>query len=237
MTNLIAKNIGSKVRFFRKKRGMTLQELADAISKSRATVSKYENGEIIIDIVTLYEIAAALDIEVDQLLYVPEKPKDISGSDAIPAFFKDLSRIYTYRFDGRNNTLLRGVIDISTRIQENTYKAMFYLNIKSFEEYQQCQNTYVGKVRFFNTLTRFELENQDSPAELNVINVLNAFADSATKWAMVTSISSHPLMPCSSKTLLSKKQIPETEDFLKSVTLNKEDIRLMKLYNMFVVPG
>ena len=132
MTNLIAKNIGSKVRFFRKKRGMTLQELADAISKSRATVSKYENGEIIIDIVTLYEIAAALDIEVDQLLYVPEKPKDISGSDAIPAFFKDLSRIYTYRFDGRNNTLLRGVIDISTRIQENTYKAMFYLNIKSF---------------------------------------------------------------------------------------------------------
>lgn len=230
MTNLIAKNIGSKVRFFRKKRGMTLQELADAISKSRATVSKYENGEIIIDIVTLYEIAAALDIEVDQLLYVPEKPKDISGSDAIPAFFKDLSRIYTYRFDGRNNTLLRGVIDISTRIQENTYKAMFYLNIKSFEEYQQCQNTYVGKVRFFNTLTRFELENQDSPAELNVINVLNAFADSATKWAMVTSISSHPLMPCSSKTLLSKKQIPETEDFLKSVTLNKEDIRLMKLY-------
>lgn len=233
MTNLIAKNIGSKVRFFRKKRGMTLQELADAISKSRATVSKYENGEIIIDIVTLYEIAAALDIEVDQLLYVPEKPKDISGSDAIPAFFKDLSRIYTYRFDGRNNTLLRGVIDISTRIQENTYKAMFYLNIKSFEEYQQCQNTYVGKVRFFNTLTRFELENQDSPAELNVINVLNAFADSATKWAMVTSISSHPLMPCSSKTLLSKKQIPETEDFLKSVKVYIKTARAFLLVLSF----
>lgn len=237
MTGLIAKDIGAKVRLFRKKRGMTLQELADIISKSRATVSKYETGEIIMDIVTLYEIASALSVDVEQLLYTQPKLKESISSAAIPAFFRDLSRIYTYRFDGRTNSLLRGILDISTRIEENTYKAMFYLNIKSYEQYQQCQNTYVGKVRFFNTLTRFELENQDSPAEFSVINVLNAFADSPTKWAMVTSVSSHPMMPCSSKTLLSKKQMSETAEFLKMVTLNKEDIRLMKLYNMFVVPG
>ena len=52
--------IGGQIRKYRKANGMTLQQLADVIHKSRATVCKYENGEISIDIATLYEISQAL---------------------------------------------------------------------------------------------------------------------------------------------------------------------------------
>lgn len=38
--------IGGQIRKYRKANGMTLQQLADVIHKSRATVCKYENGEI-----------------------------------------------------------------------------------------------------------------------------------------------------------------------------------------------
>ena len=48
--------IGGQIRKYRKANSMTLQQLADVIHKSRATVCKYENGEISIDIATLYEI-------------------------------------------------------------------------------------------------------------------------------------------------------------------------------------
>ena len=48
----INKHVGSKIRLYRKANKMTLQQLADAIYKSRATVSKYENGEIVIDVET-----------------------------------------------------------------------------------------------------------------------------------------------------------------------------------------
>ena len=48
---------GNKIRQFRQSRKMTLDELALAIHKSRATLSKYERGEISIDIDTLYELA------------------------------------------------------------------------------------------------------------------------------------------------------------------------------------
>ena len=58
----ISKYMGSRIRSFRKLRKMTLQQLADAISKSRATVSKYETGEIALDVQTLYEISVALDV-------------------------------------------------------------------------------------------------------------------------------------------------------------------------------
>ena len=50
----ISIEIGNK---FRQSRKMTLDELAPAIHKSRATLSKYERGEISIDIDTLYELA------------------------------------------------------------------------------------------------------------------------------------------------------------------------------------
>ena len=52
--------VGAQIRRYRKNRQMTLQQLADRIHKSRASVSKYETGEVSLDIVTLTEIARVL---------------------------------------------------------------------------------------------------------------------------------------------------------------------------------
>ena len=67
--------IGGQIRKYRKANGMTLQQLADVIHKSRATVCKYESGEISIDIATLYEISQALQVSFGQLTsYQPTLP-------------------------------------------------------------------------------------------------------------------------------------------------------------------
>ena len=52
---------------------MTLQDLADAIHKSRATICKYENGEIAVDIETLYEISQVLQVSISQLTTIFRK--------------------------------------------------------------------------------------------------------------------------------------------------------------------
>ena len=44
---------------------------AAVICKSKSCVSKYENGQIAVDLPTLYDIAAALEVRVTQLLYLP----------------------------------------------------------------------------------------------------------------------------------------------------------------------
>ena len=46
----INEHIGGRIRMYRKARELTLQQLADLIHKSRASVSKYENGEITLDV-------------------------------------------------------------------------------------------------------------------------------------------------------------------------------------------
>ena len=60
--------VGAQIRRYRKNRQMTLQQLADRIHKSRASVSKYETGEVSLDIVTLTEIARVLEVQPGQLV-------------------------------------------------------------------------------------------------------------------------------------------------------------------------
>ena len=63
--------VGAQIRKYRKACKLTIQELADAIHKSRATVCKYENGTISIDIETLYEISQVLQVSFSQLSSYP----------------------------------------------------------------------------------------------------------------------------------------------------------------------
>ena len=82
--------IGGQIRKYRKANGMTLQQLADVIHKSRATVCKYENGEISVDIETLYEISQALQVSISQLTtYLPEtvtEPASMGRGQKSPFF-------------------------------------------------------------------------------------------------------------------------------------------------------
>ena len=82
--------VGKRIRGMRKKRDMTLEELAAEIHKSKATVSKYEKGEIAVDIETLYEIADVLHIHVEQLLYCRPAAAAVSTQGSAPGFFAGL---------------------------------------------------------------------------------------------------------------------------------------------------
>ena len=64
----LSMEIGKRIRYFRTGKNMTLEELATAVCKSKATLSKYEKGDIVIDIETMYEIANALQIHIEERL-------------------------------------------------------------------------------------------------------------------------------------------------------------------------
>ena len=64
----ISIHVGQRIRLYRKMKGLTIETFAGMIQKSKATVSKYENGDISIDIETLFVIAQALEVSVNQLV-------------------------------------------------------------------------------------------------------------------------------------------------------------------------
>lgn len=90
--------VGEQIRKYRKAGKMTLQDLADAIHKSRATVCKYENGDISVDIETLYEISQILQVSMSQLTTgLPEtasKPSNAPGKRTKKPIFSGTAAIF-----------------------------------------------------------------------------------------------------------------------------------------------
>ena len=227
--------IGRQIRLFRRSRKMTLEELASVVGKSKATLSKYEKGEISLDVETLYALAKGMHVRVEQLLCFDDGKPSEPEREITPAFFRGLNRFYAYLFDGRVGRLNRSVIDVFDKIGLNQYKVALYMNIRELEHYQQAENTYWGYIEHFDSLSLIELTNQDTYTEKASIQILASFLDAPTKWGLWNGVSSRPLMPVATKMLFAKKPLKEDQELLKSLKITKEDLRRLKYYNMFSV--
>ena len=231
----ISREIGHRIRNFRKSRHMTLEELSATVCKNKSTLSKYETGEIVLDIETIYEIARALGIHVEQLLYCTPDRVSIQSSGPKPAFFSGLSQFYSYYYDGRYNRIMHCVFDVLLQSEDNRYKIMMYANFQDYKSYQNCETTYWGYMEHYDAITNVILTNQDSPMEKAHGQILASYMNSDTKWGLFTGLSARPMMPVALKMLFSKKRLPEDEALMQQLKVTKEDIRLMKLYNMMTV--
>lgn len=111
---------------------------------------------------------------------------------------------------------------------------MMYMNFKDFENYKLCENTYWGYIEHFDALTNIQLTNQDSPVEKpahrSLLPIWIQIQMGTVQW-----FSSRPMMPIATKMLFSKTKLPEDEALLQGLKVSREDIRLLKLYNMFTV--
>lgn len=231
----ISTQVGKQIRAFRKMRKLTLDELSNMLHKSKSTISKYEKGEISVDIETLYEIADALEIHVEQLLYLRPKRTVISAQNNSPAFFSGVSQFYSYLYDGRSNNIIRCVFDVLSETENHQYKIMMYMNYKDFENYQNCENTYWGYIEHYDALTRISLVNKDTPMEKASVQILASYLNSDTKWGLFNGFSSRPMMPIAIKMLFSKTPLKEDSALIHQLKVSKDDIRLLKLYNMLSV--
>ena len=232
----ISTEIGQRIRNFRKMRHMTLENMASAICKSKSTISKYEKGEIAIDIETLYEIAEVLGIHVEQLLFCSKERVAMNlESSSNPAFFSGLSRFYSYYFDGRSNKVIPSVFDVMAKTQSGRYKVMVYMNFKNYDEYQICENTYWGYIEHYDAVTNILLTNQDTSMERASVQVLAPYLDGDYKWGLWKGFSNRPLMPIAAKMLVTKEPMKIDDNFIEKLKISKEDIKLLKTYNMLIV--
>ncbi len=231
----ISLKVGEKIKRLRKNKGLTLEDLSSLIHKSRSTISKYENGEIAIDVETLYDIASALGVFITELLYYPNGFTIAHGSE-LPLFFKDLQCFYSYLFDGRTNRLIRCRFDIVSGAKDDgSYDVMMYMNFNNYDNYQKCENTYFGYIEHFDAVTNIQLSNKDMPMEKACVKIMASSLNYDIKWGLFCGFSSRPMMPIATKMLFSKTRLDEDKALIKELKISKEDIRLMKLYNMFPV--
>lgn len=231
----INKEIGLKIKYYRKKKKMSVTDLAKAICKSKSTVSKYESGQISVDISTLYEISSVLDVHIYSLLYIPPSENSEVQSDNIPLFFRNLNRFYMYYYDGRINQIIPCVLDIISKQDENSYNIMMYMNVNDYEKYHICENTYSGQIFHFDALSSIVMQNEEMFMEKYQISIPAPYLNTPEKMALAYGVSSRPLMPNAAKVLISKTIQTDMDHLKNSLVISKEDIRLLKLYNFFTI--
>lgn len=224
-------HIGGRIRLYRKNKHMTIDELAAKIHKSKATVSKYERGDISIDIETLCRIAAVLNVSISQLTDMkPASP--VTPATTPRSIFKNTA-LYLYYYDGRLKKLVRGYLQIYHESQTDENRAVLYLDVNSFSNYTKCRILYSGQVFIHDSVVNFQLSNQANGIERMNITALNPIINKEVVTALLSGISDNPFMPVSFKCLFSSYPLSEDADLISRLTISRDDIKMMKKYNSF----
>ena len=236
----ISKYMGGRIRTFRKLRKMTLQQLADGISKSRATVSKYETGEISMDMETLYEISIVLDIPLGKLTdYRPpheETPIAPAPSwDGASPFFK-ASTLYFYFYDGRYERLKEGLIrvDKDHLREDGCYDASLSLWATT-ESGRSSEIYYTGTVLYSDMLIRFSFLNQYNKLEQDLLYIFNPLDLRDHTEGLLCGISSADLMPCAYKCLVTLSSQENYEELQQRLIFTQKELRRWQRLNMLIV--
>lgn len=231
-------HVGSRIKMYRKSRKMTLQQLADAIHKSRSSVSKYENGEISLDIETLAEIAGILQVSINQLTdFHPQIPKttfNMALQGGMSPFFQ-AKRLYFYFYDGRYQRLKDGIIDIrESDVEEGTYEAALSISAVS-PTGRSSEIYYTGKVVYSDMLIRFSFVNQCNALEEDLLYIFNPLEMRDSTDGLLCGISSADLMPCAFKCLVTLNPKEHTDELKNQLLISKKELQRWQKLNMLIV--
>lgn len=231
--NGINARVGARIRLYRRAKKLTLIQLSAMIYKSKATLSKYETGDIAIDVETLYDIAAALDIRIEQLLDQRTFTHGEAHGESC-AFFQQ-SRIYVYFYDGRIGRCVKNVLQLDRATEPCT--AVFYLDVPSFDDdaLSSCRSLYYGTAEYFDAVTNFSLDNQTNRMEHASLCAVNPIDRVEQVQGMLTGISRYPMLPVSLKCILSPVPLTIDDALMEKLILSRRDMKLIRQLNMFAV--
>ena len=145
--------VGENIKKIRLARGLSLEDVADKIYKSKSTISKYEKGTIAIDIATLEDISRVLDVHPAQLLMTaaPEKRSPLTQVS--------LDEIYMFSYDGREKRIIKSVIERYQTDESNRFTIHLYYDVPSKSQLGDCVSFYQGYSTKYDVLENYTLEN------------------------------------------------------------------------------
>ena len=108
-------NIGERIRNFRKQKGLSQHQVAEALAVSTSVISNLENNKSMVGVYTLLQILEVLDIGVEELLPPGVRPSPADLRDPAGALerledpWRRRFRLLPYRSVGVDRGLLLAV--------------------------------------------------------------------------------------------------------------------------------
>ncbi len=228
MNNEYISNIGARIRIFRKTRGYTLDVFSQLVHKSKSILSKYERGDVTIDIVTLKEIADALQVPVTALLYTAETASSSIFVSGIKPVQHEQERYFAYSIMSRGKATLQK----SLLILDKT-TATAYMNIRSEKDTSRYDTMYTGEVKRRDSFTRALLTNVLNQDDIHIIELPPRLGSHQCCIAFVVTLSVGSNYPMAGSFLLSKVPITDQEWIIQTLAFTKEDLKIFQFHNAY----
>lgn len=223
----ILEALGKKIRLYRKANGMSLEELAAKVYKSKASVSKYELGQTSMDILTLSEIAAALGVMPFQLLETDIQQHTSSPSANHP--FGKTNQLYLYHMV--NQHLYLSLLQFGYTDQTGRINVTLYHKIDDSKNVERCTTIYHGYMYNHDVVISFFLHNYHNTVENILLNVCIPTNNTSIMTGMACGLDDF-LAPVAIKFVFSHKPLKKTPELYQAVSLTAENLKAAKKTNI-----
>lgn len=233
----VASHVGSRIRLYRKQKGMTIEQLSSQLHVGNSTISKYENGKIAIDITTLFEIANILEVNINQLVDYHGEDRAKTSQVSLENFFKRNNVFYLYQYWGRDKSVYVSAIElIPDPSSEDTDNAIMYYECNDPENYTNCTYLYNGKITYSDSFTHILFDNLYNTSDRVCITAKTPFAMQGSTTGIMTAISQSIRNPYAVKIIISSEPLPIDDNLIeKLIAYDKESINELKRSNAFVI--
>ena len=228
MTDAVLRHIGERIKHYRKARRMTIDELSREIHKSKGSISKYENGQIAIDIATLFDLAAALHIKPESLI---DYPVNLPKTNIHRNPFGNADTIYMYH--RKSNTAYESVIKIHQDSEASIIAATVYYIVKSNKYPYESECIYKGAMHCHDTVLCFTLQNDLNSIENLLINLRIPMKRFETLTGILFGLGANTLIPECYVCTLSTVPLQINEELKAALKIPKESIEAIKKRNVF----
>lgn len=224
----IQQYVGENIKKFRSARGLTLEDLATKIYKSKSTVSKYEKGTIALDIATLEDIAIALEVHPSQLLMT-----EVTEQTA-PELQGLLDEIYMFSYDGREKRIITSVIERYSTEESNRFSIRLFYDVPSRNQLGDCVALYQGYSTKYEVLENYTLVNSYHEIEQIWLSCISGLSLNMLQKGFLAGLLNSTLLPAVRKVILSPYMIPE-EELLEQLIFTKKDLQTIRKLNLFII--
>jgi len=224
--------VGMQIRMYRKMRGLSLEELAARIYKSKSIVSKYELGQANIDIATLNEIAQALKTDIKCLMDTPGQNKRSSASARFGIFTEQKLYLYIMERKSRKHMLHRGLLSLYDE-KDNTCTATLYMGVEEFDKYTKCLNVYSGRLLCspYNA-SMLAVDVQDDSEHICFFSTIHKSYKNILP-GLYFAYTVFDTVPIATNMLLSRIPLEENDMLYEALIAKKENIRQLKSGNVY----
>lgn len=230
-------HVGTNIRLYRRIRAMTLEDLARSIHKSRASVSKYEAGQVSIDLETLYDIARALRVAPVQLFdCVPQSAENTQPISRHMFLQSDTYYMYNL-YDGEVFfSLMKLFYNESSRKTEAT---LFYkLEDTDPIDCSRCDCVYRGTMLHQDFVLSFLMQNLNDARESALMNLRLPMNNVSAVTGMLCGLEFRSCEPVALKVLLSRSRLPVNAALIDSLAFTPQSFKELRQKNkLFIRDG